>query len=59
MQKKASKTVPSYKWLVEDLCPNCDATCDCATPGAEVPPAPAGAKLSAAHDVAAFGATPR
>jgi hypothetical protein len=48
MKKVVTKKVPSYKWVVEDLCPQCDANCVGATvePGVEVPPPPvANAKL--------------
>jgi hypothetical protein len=42
MQKKETKTVPSYKWVVEDLCAGCESRCDCATivAGANVSPPP-------------------
>jgi hypothetical protein len=42
LQKKITKTVPSYKWVVEELCPTCEANCDCAEApaGADVPPPP-------------------
>jgi hypothetical protein len=42
MQKIVTKKVPSYKWVVEDLCPACEAGCECAAiePGAAVPPPP-------------------
>ena len=42
MKKTVTKTVPSYKWVVEDLCPSCQAKCaQLAVPsGTEVPPAP-------------------
>ena len=35
MKRTITKTVPSYKWVVEDLCPQCEANC-------EVPEVPAG-----------------
>ena len=49
MKKTETVTVPSYKWVVEDLCDNCEANCGCAVvgPDDDVPPPPetAGAKL--------------
>jgi hypothetical protein len=48
MQKKITKSVPSYKWVVEDLCPKCEASCAYAElkPGVDIPPPPvADAKL--------------
>ena len=43
MQKTVTKKVPSYKWIVEDLCPHCELSCGrvAVTPGANVPPPPA------------------
>jgi len=43
MQKKETKTLPSYKWVVEDLCSGCEASCQCAdvVAGAEIPAPPA------------------
>lgn len=43
MRKTITKTVPSYKWVVEYLCPACEGTCDVATlePDANIPPPPA------------------
>jgi hypothetical protein len=42
MKKTITKNVPSYKWVVEDLCPQCEANCPCASiePGTELPPVP-------------------
>jgi hypothetical protein len=43
MKKTVVKTVPSYKWVVEDLCPQCLNKCqNCEPPpsGAPVPPPP-------------------
>jgi hypothetical protein len=42
MKKTITKNVPSYKWVVEDLCPHCEANCPCAsvTPDVELPPIP-------------------
>jgi hypothetical protein len=42
MKKTVTKTVPGYKWVVEDLCPSCQAKCAQLTvpPATEVPPAP-------------------
>jgi hypothetical protein len=39
VQKVVTKKVPSYKWVVEDLCPECEASCDvvAVAPGAEIP----------------------
>ncbi|MDZ4821659.1 MAG: hypothetical protein SGJ20_22090 [Planctomycetota bacterium] len=48
MQKIVTKKVDSYKWVVEDLCPACDAQAVSVKPaeGAEVPAPPvANAKL--------------
>ena len=44
MQKIVTKKVPSYKWVVEDLCPTCEAGCQTAAvePGATIPPLPVG-----------------
>jgi hypothetical protein len=49
MKKTVTKTVPAYKWVVEDLCPQCEAAC---TPvevsdKSLIPPAPLaeGAKI--------------
>lgn len=50
MKKTITKKIPSYKWVVEDLCPKCEAKATSAdpTPGVEVPPKPkaAGAKVA-------------
>ncbi len=42
MKKTVTKTVPGYKWVVEDLCPVCEGACQNAAvaPGMQVPPAP-------------------
>lgn len=43
MKKTETKTVPGYKWVVEDLCPACQATCEVvAKPIADavIPPMP-------------------
>ncbi len=42
MKKTITKTVPGYKWVVEDLCAECEAACPMVTPapGAIVPPPP-------------------
>lgn len=42
MKKIVTKTVPSYKWVVEDLCPECEAGYKTVQvpAGAEIPPAP-------------------
>ncbi len=48
MRKIVTRNVPSYRWVVEDLCDQCEAHCGCAEvqPGADVPPPPvADAKL--------------
>lgn len=48
MKKTVTKTVPSYKWVVEDLCPECEARCQTVQvpAGTAIPPAPVGiAKL--------------
>lgn len=43
MKKTVTKTVPSYKWVVEELCPACEANCPVVAPPDHVliPPAPA------------------
>lgn len=43
MQKIETKKIPSYKWVVEDLCKECESKAKSAAvpPGAEVPPLPA------------------
>lgn len=46
MKKTLVKTIPSYQWVVEDLCPNCQEKCQ----GAKVEP---GAKIPAPPSVAA------
>jgi hypothetical protein len=42
MKKSVSKTVPSYRWIVEDICGNCLAGLEPVTPaaGMELPPLP-------------------
>ncbi len=40
MKRTITKTVPSFKWVVEDLCPQCEANCD-------VPEVPAGVVVPA------------
>jgi hypothetical protein len=49
MKKTDSVTVKSFKWVVEDLCPQCESCCPCASLGPEdeapAPPEIAGAKL--------------
>lgn len=48
MKKVVTQKVPSFKWVVEDLCEKCEANCPCAVipAGADVPPLPVGdAKL--------------
>jgi hypothetical protein len=42
MQKIVTKKVPSYKWVVEDLCPQCESSCGrvAVAPGGDVPPPP-------------------
>ena len=43
MQKIVTKKVPGYKWVVEDLCPECEAKTESVKPkaGEKVPPPPA------------------
>lgn len=43
MKRTITKTVPSYKWVVEDLCPQCEANSPSVDvpPGTNIPPAPA------------------
>jgi hypothetical protein len=49
MKKTESVTVPSFKWVVEDLCPKCESNCTVAAVGPNddvpAPPAVADAKL--------------
>jgi hypothetical protein len=49
MKKTVVKTVPSFKWVVEDLCPRCVGECDKAAPAppaGPIPPVPVpGAKV--------------
>ena len=49
MRKTETVTVPSFKWVVEDLCSGCEANCTCAQVGPDdnvpEPPKVAGAKL--------------
>ena len=42
MRGVTTKKVPSFKWVVEDLCPDCTAKCEAAklTPGIDVPAPP-------------------
>lgn len=42
MKKTITKNVPTYKWVVEDLCAQCSANCPCASvePGTELPSVP-------------------
>jgi hypothetical protein len=42
MKRTITRSVPSYKWVVEDLCPECEAGCEVVDipAGADVPPAP-------------------
>jgi hypothetical protein len=44
MKKTITKTIPSYKWVVEDLCPHCHAHAQSAAVpvGTEIPQLPAG-----------------
>lgn len=53
MKKTVTKTVPSFKWVVEDLCPACEAQSPSAVvpPGIEVPPPPSIARSSAAGQI--------
>jgi len=43
MKRTVTTTVPSYKWVVEDLCPQCESACTAVSVplGADIPPAPA------------------
>lgn len=50
MKQTVTKTVPNYKWVVEELCPRCESKCPPVTvpDGIELPPVPpaaAGAAL--------------
>jgi hypothetical protein len=53
MRRTVTKTVSSYKWVVEDLCADCEAECDMVTVPKEVlippPPAVDGAKILGGH----------
>ena len=42
MKKTIPKTIPSFKWVVEESCPSCQTACPYALipPGATVPPPP-------------------
>lgn len=42
MKRTVTKTVPSYRWVVESLCGPCEAACETVVPapGSVVPPAP-------------------
>lgn len=42
MKKTVTKTVPSFKWVVEDLCPECTTSCEPVSlpKGMPVPPRP-------------------
>ena len=42
MKKTIVKTIPSYKWVVEEVCPSCSPKCFSAPvpAGVEVPPPP-------------------
>ena len=43
MKKTVTKVVPGYKWVVEELCQQCEAHCQAISvaPGTQVPPVPA------------------
>ncbi len=48
LKRTITKTVPSFKWVVEDLCPQCEANCEVPEipAGLVVPPPPvSGAKI--------------
>ncbi|MDX1968087.1 MAG: hypothetical protein SFV23_13005 [Planctomycetaceae bacterium] len=61
MKKTVTKTVPGYKWVVEDLCPTCEEACQNAAvaPGAQVPPAPVIADVKVISDKASGGTAAR
>jgi hypothetical protein len=42
MKKTVTKTIPSFKWVVEDLCTECEAKTQDAVvpPGVTIPPPP-------------------
>jgi hypothetical protein len=46
MKRTVTKTVPSFKWVVEDLCPQCQANCQTTAipPGVNLPPPPTNLK---------------
>ncbi len=43
MKRTVTKSVPSFKWVVEDLCPQCESNCEAVNipPGTVIPPVPA------------------
>ncbi len=49
MKRTVTKTVPGFKWVVEDLCPQCEANSPTIAPpsGTRIPPRPAGTSKSA------------
>ena len=42
MKKTIVKSIPSYKWVVEDICGQCEGKCECAViePGVTIPSPP-------------------
>lgn len=40
MKRTETKTIPSYKWVVEDLCPSCQQACGDIPQGEKLPPVP-------------------
>lgn len=55
MKKTITKTVPSYHWEVEELCPYCEARCECASvgPNAKLPPVPVADTVVKYHKLSA------
>jgi hypothetical protein len=51
MKRTVTKTIPSYKWVVEDLCGNCEASLPPLDiePAADVPPPPSVANARVIH----------
>ncbi len=50
MKKIETVTVPSYKWVVEDMCPTCAANAAAANPGTIVYAAPTGTPTTPANE---------
>lgn len=59
MQKIETKKIPSYKWVVEDLCPKCESQAGSAMvePGVKLPPRPRVAAKIIDAEIKVAGAT--